>query len=349
MVPLGGDAVAGSRRPIVIRANTVTGRIEVQTSGWAAGDRRWEIVTSPDTGAPEVSAVVRPWAAEQTGMGRATEAAGALLGLMVTEWEPSPGGQWQALVTGRTGESDIRAAAAAQLESEVEARMVFPLETLAGSPGLDGEVFGRLRDYVHEAAGTIAMDLAGSDEAAAEAAAFVVPAVLFPGGAEIPVTWWTTPLGRLVAWAVGHPSEAAVSYSVAGAMLGISKVRVQQLADTGKLQRHPGGGVTSASVRKRMHARAELQVLPAGGARCRIGRSRRIYWARPEGAARAGRVFGRGSKRSAWRRGSPAWGVGEVLVVPGPCVRRSGTSARAVVVLRVCRGRIARAWRWRLW
>lgn len=51
----------------------------------------------------------------------------------------------------------------------------------------------------------------------------------------------------------GHPSAQAVSYSVAGAMLGVTRQGVHDLVTRGKLARHPDGGVTVDSVRARLN------------------------------------------------------------------------------------------------
>lgn len=63
--------------------------------------------------------------------------------------------------------------------------------------------------------------------------------------------WWRSPLGRVTAASTSIDPGAraeALSPTIAGEMLGISRQRVQQLVDTGKLERHPDGGVTRASV-----------------------------------------------------------------------------------------------------
>lgn len=67
-------------------------------------------------------------------------------------------------------------------------------------------------------------------------------------------SWWRTPLGRAVAASVGTEDAEAVRASAAAAMLGISPGRVHQLADAGKLDRHPDGGIVRASVMRRLVA-----------------------------------------------------------------------------------------------
>lgn len=68
------------------------------------------------------------------------------------------------------------------------------------------------------------------------------------GDCPVPDEWWPTPLGRLVAQSYGMPGAEAVSMSVAAARLGVSKTWVQKLADAGRLDRHPDGGITVVSV-----------------------------------------------------------------------------------------------------
>lgn len=68
--------------------------------------------------------------------------------------------------------------------------------------------------------------------------------------------WWRTPLGRLVARSLGHQDTEAVTQSVAAAMLGVTRGTIAQLVARGTLERHPDGGVSRASVLKRIAARA---------------------------------------------------------------------------------------------
>lgn len=76
-------------------------------------------------------------------------------------------------------------------------------------------------------------------------------------GDESPPTteWWRTPLGRAAARSLSiDPGIAAESVSaiIAGEMLDISRQRVMQLIEAGKLERHPEGGVTRSSVLARL-------------------------------------------------------------------------------------------------
>ena len=100
---------------------------------------------------------------------------------------------------------------------------------------------------------TWAAVLLGPDQQSATLMIARVVACLYPGDApfEPPAEWWRTPLGQVVLRRVGHPSAQAVSYSVAGAMLGITRQGVHDLVVRHKLERHPASGVTVESVRAR--------------------------------------------------------------------------------------------------
>jgi hypothetical protein len=141
--------------------------------------------------------------------------------------------------------------AAAQIAEEIDARLLWPLESLLGP----GEEFTLLRQRAAVTARMMAAQLASGDDKLAGQTAIDLAASVLPD--EIPDEFWATPLGRLIAKSVGHPGAEEVSYSVAAAMLGVSKTRVQQLVSAGKLERHPDGGITSASVRLRASAAPE--------------------------------------------------------------------------------------------
>lgn len=149
-------------------------------------------------------------------------------------------------MTTTTGEASAVNAAAGQIAEEIEARLIWPLEGLLGP----GDEFGLLRARAQGAARMMAAQLASGDDKLAAQTAIDLAGAILPD--DIPDVWWSTPLGRLMAQSVGHPTAEAVSFSVAAAMLGVSKGRVQQLAGAGKLERHPDGGITAASVRLRV-------------------------------------------------------------------------------------------------
>jgi hypothetical protein len=128
-----------------------------------------------------------------------------------------------------------------------ETALIWPLQQILGHD----DMFGLLRARALAAAQQMAAQLVSRDDRLAVQTAIDLAAAIFPGGAGIPVGWWGTPLGRLMVQTAGHPTAEAVSFGVAAAMLQVSKGRVQQLVDRGTLDRHPDGGVTSASVRLR--------------------------------------------------------------------------------------------------
>jgi hypothetical protein len=127
-------------------------------------------------------------------------------------------------------------------------RLVDPLEILLGGSGdLRAEITATSRAW--------AAVLLGDDDQAAAHTAIRIVAALYPGDAPFdpPSQWWRTPLGQVVLCRAGHPSAQAVSYSVAGAMLGVTRQGVHDLVTRGKLTRHPDGGVTVDSVRARLN------------------------------------------------------------------------------------------------
>ncbi|HEY3506909.1 MAG TPA: hypothetical protein VGN37_29480 [Actinocatenispora sp.] len=135
----------------------------------------------------------------------------------------------------------------------VETRLLDPLEILLGEPAV-----AAARRAADRTADDWVRTLLGADPAAATMAAARLIAALYPGDTAFdpPLGWWATPLGRVVAHRVGHPGAAAVPYSVAGAMLGVSRQGVHDLVVRHKLDRHPDGGVRTESVRDRLAARA---------------------------------------------------------------------------------------------
>ena len=116
-----------------------------------------------------------------------------------------------------------------------------------------GEAVESARTIVRQRAETWASVMLGRDDRAAVQMIARVISSLYPGDAPFvpPAEWWRTPLGQVAVRRVGHPSARAVSYSVAGAMLGITRQGVHDLVARQKLERHPEGGVTVESVRAR--------------------------------------------------------------------------------------------------
>jgi hypothetical protein len=153
-------------------------------------------------------------------------------------------------------------ALADHLEALVIMRIVNPLEILLGGSGdLRAEIAATSRAW--------AARLLGDDDQAAAETAIRIVAALYPGDAPFdpPPQWWRTPLGQVVIRRAGHPSAQAVSYSVAGAMLGMTRQGVHDLVTRGKLARHPDGGVTVDSVRARLNHPTTTARHPSPGAR----------------------------------------------------------------------------------
>ncbi|MFD7652890.1 hypothetical protein ACFV4N_02785 [Actinosynnema sp. NPDC059797] len=137
-----------------------------------------------------------------------------------------------------------------QIATVIRTRLLDPLEILFDD-------VGDLPDRVDAVAERMAATLLGEDEVDARYAIARLVGALYPGDAPFdpPADWWRTPLGRVVARRMGHPAAQAVSYSVAGAMLGVTKQGVHDLVRRGKLTKDPdGGGVTVASVMARLNA-----------------------------------------------------------------------------------------------
>ncbi|WP_344486482.1 hypothetical protein [Nonomuraea monospora] len=133
----------------------------------------------------------------------------------------------------------------------LETRVLDPLEILLASD----ELLTPIKDRLHVEAEVWAAQLLGPDRRQAALTAAKLIAVLFPGDEPFdpPEQWWRTPLGRAVARGAGHPSATAVSYSTAGAMLGITRQGVHDLVKRGKLDRDPEGGVTTSSIQARLN------------------------------------------------------------------------------------------------
>jgi hypothetical protein len=143
-----------------------------------------------------------------------------------------------------------KSALAEHLRDVVGRRLIDPLEILLERP----HVVTPVRHHVARQAECWATDLLGDDKPVAVATAARLVAALYPsdGPFDPPAEWWRTPLGQVVVARVGHPFAEAVPYSVAGAMLGVTRQFVHNLVSRGRLDRHPDGGVTVASVRARL-------------------------------------------------------------------------------------------------
>ena len=139
---------------------------------------------------------------------------------------------------------------ARDLNRLVEARVLGPVDVLFG---LDKD----LRRRAFESVLGWTEELLGPDDDAARMTAIRLISTLFPSDEPFnpPTDWWGTPFGRAVLLRAGHPSAEAVSFTVAAAMLGISRQGVHDLARRGKVQPHPDGGVTVDSVQARLKER----------------------------------------------------------------------------------------------
>ncbi len=134
-----------------------------------------------------------------------------------------------------------------QLVAVVRQRLLDPLEILLG--------IEQPADRVRAAAEEWATQLLGEDRSATVMCIARLIAALYPGDRfEPPADWWGTPFGRVVAIHAGYPGMDHVSYSVAGAMLGVTRQGVHDLVTRGKLARHIDGGVTTESVSNRMRS-----------------------------------------------------------------------------------------------
>ncbi|MDA3629999.1 hypothetical protein OU415_31535 [Saccharopolyspora sp. WRP15-2] len=145
---------------------------------------------------------------------------------------------------------DERAELTEELRRLVTARLLDPLSILLESDAATAE----LQRQVEQDAAKWAATMLGSDEQAAVHTCARVLAALFPSDSPFdpPDRWWRTPLGRVVARRIGHPGTDHVSFSTAGAILGITRQGVHDLVGRGKLDRHPDGGVRTTSIRARL-------------------------------------------------------------------------------------------------
>ncbi|ASO22940.1 hypothetical protein FHR81_003601 [Actinoalloteichus hoggarensis] len=137
---------------------------------------------------------------------------------------------------------DLRRLVASRLIDSVE--ILLPVE-----PAL-----AALRERLRIDAEVWAAQLLGPDDRLASGVLARLIAALYPGdsGFDPPADWWRTPLGRVTARRLGHPTVENVPFAQAGAMLGITRQGVHDLVRRGKLTGHPAGGVSADSVRDRL-------------------------------------------------------------------------------------------------
>jgi hypothetical protein len=135
---------------------------------------------------------------------------------------------------------DMHAALTEQLRQDVGA-VAAALDALIGTTEMTAA------DRVHARAPMWAANLLGGDDKLAAQTVIDVMCVIGADDHQ-PIEWWATPLGRAVARSVGHPTADTVSYSVAGAMLGVTKQAIHKMVKSGRLTPGRDGGVTVASV-----------------------------------------------------------------------------------------------------
>ncbi|WP_188189751.1 hypothetical protein [Nonomuraea sp. SYSU D8015] len=147
---------------------------------------------------------------------------------------------------------------ARELTRLVETRIVDPLEILLDP----GDEVSDVRDRLRVQAEVWAAQLLGPDDRLAVMVSARLIAALFPGDGPFdpPDEWWRTAFGRAVARRAGHPGAEAVGFATAAAMLGITRQGVHDLVKRAKLDRHPSGGVTTASIRARLTIPKEQRV-----------------------------------------------------------------------------------------
>lgn len=132
-----------------------------------------------------------------------------------------------------------------QLADTLNARIVIALDALGW---LDlAAVAG---ERLNSATTRLAEQLLSEDDSVAAQAVLNLTGIAWD--AEPPADWWRTPLGRIVARNVRAEESAPVTHQGAALMLGISRGTVGTLVSRGKLERHPDGGVTKASVLARL-------------------------------------------------------------------------------------------------
>ncbi|NEE00421.1 hypothetical protein [Phytoactinopolyspora halotolerans] len=151
------------------------------------------------------------------------------------------------MLHGTEGATQVHVDLVEHLVALVTVRLIDPLAIL-----LDDAV-AAAQDRVRIEAQTWSAQLLGPDDRRAVDTAARLISALYPGDEAFdpPPDWWSTPFGQVVLCRMGHPARESVTYAVAGAMLGITRQGVHDLVGRGKLQRHPDGGVTTASVRDR--------------------------------------------------------------------------------------------------
>lgn len=117
------------------------------------------------------------------------------------------------------------------------------LADIIGGPDLRAHLEQHVEQRIHTLVGML---VAGSDREVAELVADLF--ALAHGDNEPPPEWWRTPLGGVVARSIGADDSAAVTPTVAARMLGVHEQTPYKWVAAGRLDRHPDGGITRASV-----------------------------------------------------------------------------------------------------
>ena len=139
----------------------------------------------------------------------------------------------------------------AEVAELLDARLTGPVCVLLGADLAD-----LLTERIWTRSKQIAEHLLSADRALAAQTVTDMAGVL----PEPTPEWWRSPLGRVVGRT--YDAEQAVTPTAASKILGVSRVRVHQLIDTGKLHSVPGG-VSLASVLDRLAA-PRFDPRPAG-------------------------------------------------------------------------------------
>jgi len=136
----------------------------------------------------------------------------------------------------------VSTALRAQLAGELHLRLVLPTASLLGLDLAD-----MVEARLEARAVILAAQLRSADDDERAETVIDVLTCLWPGDGP-PDDWWRTELGRACAESLGTDDAEAVTYSVAAAMLAVTKGTVSTLVQRGSLDRHHDGGVTRASV-----------------------------------------------------------------------------------------------------
>lgn len=141
-----------------------------------------------------------------------------------------------------------RAMLAHQLGEELHTR-AYPLAVLDGPTTVAELDIGRVAQRV----AAELVDALGSDDDRLLAQVVTdLMGALWPVS-EPPPGWWQTPIGRACAHSVGDTDHTdTVTHSVAAAMLGLAVGSIGPMVTRGDLERGAGGGVTVASIKRRI-------------------------------------------------------------------------------------------------